>query len=43
MHKPDLDIKSKYGNALQKGLLIAVALSLFLFMTSIQRQKTPRS
>jgi protein TonB len=41
MRKPELDIKSRYGNVLQKGLLIALAFSLFVFMTSIERVKNP--
>ena len=41
MKQPDLDIKSKYGKVLQKGLLIALAFCLFVFMTSLERVKNP--
>jgi len=39
--KPNLDIKSKYTDVLQKSLLIALALFLFIFMTSVERQRNP--
>jgi protein TonB len=43
MRKPDLEYQRRYYNILQKALLIAVAVPLFAFLTSVDRVKRPYS